>query len=384
MQFNVIEKTQLAVIELTFAQTVSAAISHLFAITLICFWFSNVAPVSELKIWVAIIVLLSLVRISTYYAYKKYADDKNAHLWMHVWAALFFLLGVSYVCGFIYFIPVDRPEYFVSIGMFIVALSAAAAIGNTASMYATLSFFTPITIPSIVFLLYYGGTAGFFTAFTIIIYASISLHLLKKSNKAYQKSIVLNFEHKLEIEKRKLVEKKLHEISRKDSLTGLYNRRYFDEILKVEIGRAKRNNLPLCLVMLDIDYFKEYNDKYGHVSGDNCLIQIAEIANNLLSRQGDVVVRYGGEEFAIILPNIELGGAIKVANTLQVLVQNENIEHAGTKLASLQCVTVSLGVTHLILNTDISASQLIENADTALYEAKRLGRNRVHVDTGKR
>jgi len=381
MQINVAEKTKLEIIRLTFAQTVSAAISHLFAIALIASWFSHVAPVSELLIWLGAIVLVSIVRIATFFAFRKYASAQNASLWMHAWAGLFFILAIIYVCGFIYFTPLNKPEYLVSIGMFIVAFSAAAAIGNTASIYATLSFFIPITIPSVIFLFLYGDSAGNVTAFTILIYSVIALYLLKKSNKAYKKSILLNFEHTQEIEKRKQVEKQLHDISRKDSLTNLFNRRYFDEMLGVEIGRAKRNNLPLCLIMFDIDCFKEYNDKYGHVSGDNCLIKIAEIAQNLVSRKGDIIARYGGEEFALILPNIELDGAVLFAKNLQQRIKDKNIPHAGTKVANIQCVTVSLGVTNLTLDKKITASEFIESADVALYIAKNRGRNCVHFDS---
>jgi diguanylate cyclase (GGDEF)-like protein len=203
---------------------------------------------------------------------------------------------------------------------------------------------------------------------------------LKKSNKAYKKSIFLNFEHTQEIEKRKQIEKQLHDISRKDSLTNLFNRRYFDETLAVEIGRAKRNKLPLCLIMFDLDCFKEYNDKYGHVSGDNCLIQIAEIAQSLVSRQGDMIARYGGEEFAIILPNIELDGAVLFANNLQERIKYKNIPHADTKVANIKHVTISLGVTNLTIGKGTTASELIQSADVALYEAKKRGRNRVHFD----
>lgn len=381
MQVNVAEKTTLEIIKLTFSQTVSAASSHLFSVALIALWFSYVAPVSELLIWVSAIVFISILRICLFYAYKKYGNEQSSSLWMHGWAGLFFILGVIYFCGFMYFTPLNKPEYLVSIGMFVVALSAASAISNTASIYATLSFFIPITVPNVIFLFVYGGTAGTVAAFTIVIYASIALYLLKKSNKAYEKSIFLNFKHKQEIEKRKKIEQKLHDISRKDSLTGLFNRRYFDEMLKVEMGRASRNNLPLCLIMFDVDCFKEYNDTYGHVSGDNCLIEIADIANSFVSRHGDIIVRYGGEEFAIILPNIELDGAVLFANSLQEGIQKKRIAHASTKLSCLNCVTISLGVATLRAGKKTSANDFIENADSALYEAKRFGRNRVHVGT---
>jgi diguanylate cyclase (GGDEF)-like protein len=132
--------------------------------------------------------------------------------------------------------------------------------------------------------------------------------------------------------------------------------------------------------MFDLDCFKEYNDKYGHVSGDNCLIQIAEIAQSLVSRQGDMIARYGGEEFAIILPNIELNGAVLFAINLQELIKSKNIPHGGTKVANINCVTISLGVTALMIGKKTTASELIECADLALYEAKNRGRNRVHFD----
>jgi diguanylate cyclase (GGDEF)-like protein len=383
MQLTEAEKTKLEVIQLIFKQTVGASVAHLFAITLIAFWFSDVAPVDELLIWVSAVVLISILRITLFFAFKQYANERNSYLWLHVWTGLFFMLGVIYVYGLMHFTPVNRPEYLVSIGLFVVAFTAASAIGHTASLYASLSFFIPIMIPSVAFLFVYGGSVGNMTAFTLIIYSITALHMLKKSNKAYQRSIFLNFEHTQEIEKRKQIEKQLHDISRKDSLTDLFNRRYFDEMLEIEIGRAKRNNLPLCLIMFDVDCFKEYNDKYGHVTGDNCLIQIAEIAQSLVSRQGDMVARYGGEEFAIILPNIELDGAVWFANNLQERIIDKNIAHSGSTVANIKCVTVSLGVTNLIVGQETTASELIENADVALYEAKNRGRNRVHFETKK-
>lgn len=380
MQMSVAEKTKLEIIELTYAQTVRGAVSHAFAITLIALWFSHIAPLSELFVWVAAILVVTTLRIALFYAHREYGNAESASLWMHLWASLFFMLGVIYVYGFIYFTPIDRPEYSVSIGLFVIALSAASMIGYTASFYATLSFFIPIIVPSAFFLFLQGSPAGNVAAFTIVIYGTIALSLMKNSNKAYKKSIFLNFQHKQEIEKRKQIEKQLQDMSRRDSLTGLYNRRYFDEMLNVEIGRANRNKLPLCLIMFDVDCFKEYNDQYGHVSGDNCLIEIGDIAKSYVSRQGDIIARYGGEEFAIILPNIELEGAVSFANKLQMGIQDKCIAHNDTKVTDLKCVTVSAGVTNLILSNKICASALIEDADLALYEAKRQGRNRVHFN----
>lgn len=381
MQLSLAERTKLEIIELTFSQTLRGAISHTFSILLIALWFSHVAPFKPLLLWVAAILFVTCLRMILFYAYKKYYNDQTAMLWMHAWTALFFLLGAFYVIGFMVFTPLDRPEYIVSFGLFVIALSAASMIGYTASFYATLSFFIPIVIPSIFFLLMINTPSGNVTAFTTLIFGFIGLALLKNSNRAYKKSIYLNFEHKQEIEKRKQIEKKLKDMSRRDSLTGLFNRRYFDEMLDIELGRAKRNKSPLCLIMFDIDCFKEYNDRYGHVSGDSCLVEFAEIATGLVARKGDIIARYGGEEFAIILPNIELDGAVIFTNKLLEAIQDKNIRHDATNVSGLKCITISAGVTSLLPFQDFSATDLIENADAALYKAKAQGKNRVHANS---
>lgn len=381
MQLSLAERTKLEIIDLTFSQTLRGAISHTFSILLISLWFSHVAPLNHILIWVATILIVTVFRMILFYAYKKYSNDLTAPLWMHAWTALFFLLGAFYVTGFVLFTPLDQPEYIVSLGLFVIALSAASMIGYTASFYATLSFFIPIVIPSVIFLFYINTPSGLVTACTTLIFGVIGLALLKNSNRAYQKSIYLNFEHEQEIEKRKHIEKKLQDLSRRDSLTGLFNRRYFDEMLDIEMERAKRKQSPLCLIMFDIDCFKEYNDKYGHVSGDNCLIKLAEIAKNILARKDDIIARYGGEEFAIILPNIELDEAVIFANKLQKAIQQENILHEATNLSDIKCITISIGVTSNLQHQNFRATDFIENADMALYKAKELGRNRVHVSS---
>jgi diguanylate cyclase (GGDEF)-like protein len=241
-----------------------------------------------------------------------------------------------------------------------------------------LSFIVPLSLPSVIHFSVSGGYYGLMSSAAIAIYGLIIFSLLKSSFTSFKKSTTLNYQLQKEIDKRSLVEKQLQEISRRDSLTGMFNRRYFDEMLSVEIGRASRNHSPLCLLMFDVDCFKEYNDKYGHVAGDNCLIKIAEIVEKLTSRKGDLIARYGGEEFAVILPNIELTGAVAFAKKLQEGVQKHKIEHLSSKLTTLKCVTISVGVTHLMPFTKMTANQIIEAADNALYEAKRDGRNRVH------
>jgi diguanylate cyclase (GGDEF)-like protein len=159
-----------------------------------------------------------------------------------------------------------------------------------------------------------------------------------------------------------------------DGLTGLRNRRCFDERLSSEWGRAVRNGSDLSVVMVDVDFFKRYNDHYGHQAGDLCLRQVASSLRQTLKRPGDLAARYGGEEFACLLPDTDLVGSMDLARQLGSAVQALNIEHAASSVASV--VTVSLGVCSTSGNTPGSSEELLREADGALYRAKADGRNR--------
>jgi len=157
-----------------------------------------------------------------------------------------------------------------------------------------------------------------------------------------------------------------------DGLTGLANRRLFDSTLKDEWARAQREQRPLGLLMLDIDHFKLYNDSYGHLSGDECLRQVAEIMAQHARRPGDLAARYGGEEFALIVPGLREQELHSLAEQLRQSVQMANIEHAATERGML---TVSIGCSSIIPSRDAGPLELIRHADEALYAAKHAGRN---------
>ncbi|MEP6873512.1 MAG: diguanylate cyclase [Burkholderiales bacterium] len=167
----------------------------------------------------------------------------------------------------------------------------------------------------------------------------------------------------------------LQRLSHVDGLTELSNRRYFDQQIDMEWRRAAREQSPLSVLMIDIDDFKRFNDTYGHPAGDDALKRVARSMQKSASRSTDVAARFGGEEFALLLPSTPLGGAQSLAENLRRGVHDLHILHGASTVA--ECMTVSVGAATMIPHRGDSFLPLIETADKALYEAKRAGKNRV-------
>ena len=165
-------------------------------------------------------------------------------------------------------------------------------------------------------------------------------------------------------------------LSTTDCLTGLANRRHFDQVLAREWQRADRERQPLSILLLDADCFKAYNDAHGHPAGDEVLKAIAACASANLHRPTDLAARYGGEEFAAVLPNTDINGAVQVAEGIRRAVMARGLPHGA---AASGFVSVSIGVASAIPHDGDSAASLLERADATLYEAKRLGRNRTEA-----
>ncbi|HEY9872854.1 MAG TPA: diguanylate cyclase, partial [Candidatus Obscuribacterales bacterium] len=164
-----------------------------------------------------------------------------------------------------------------------------------------------------------------------------------------------------------------------DGLTQLSNRRHFDEYLNTEWLRGAREKVSLSLILCDIDFFKTYNDTYGHIAGDICLQQVAKAISRAVKRPADLVARYGGEEFAVIMPNTDSNGAIHVAELIRSEVKGLKIFHTNCSLQHY--VTLSLGVASTVPDHDSEPAALIADADEALYLAKASGRDRVVLKT---
>lgn len=205
---------------------------------------------------------------------------------------------------------------------------------------------------------------GAWTVSAILYNSRIKDHIQKKTiENQFQKLTELN--------------SKFEMLSMIDPLTGANNRRKFDETLLSEWARAIRDKTPISIALADIDYFKNFNDKYGHIEGDECIKQVAKSIMNLLKRPGDSISRYGGEEFAIILPNTDLQGATILCESMRSTIEGLSIPNSGSEF---QRVTVSMGVKSIVPVPGDSLLTFFTKVDEILYEAKKAGRNKVMTE----
>jgi diguanylate cyclase (GGDEF)-like protein len=173
--------------------------------------------------------------------------------------------------------------------------------------------------------------------------------------------------------------RQLEALASTDGLTGVANRRHYDNVVAAEWARAQRSRQPLALILLDVDHFKLYNDRHGHQAGDDVLRAVARVLDAAARRAGDLAARYGGEEFVVVAPNTDAAAAASLAESLRSGVQRLALAHGAVPAG---VVTVSVGVAVFMPGSADSLQQLIEQADQALYRAKQLGRNRVEVVAG--
>ena len=171
------------------------------------------------------------------------------------------------------------------------------------------------------------------------------------------------------------LQKEMEELSFRDGLTGVANRRRFDAIIELEWSNARRNRQPLSMLMMDIDYFKQYNDRYGHLEGDACLKRVARILNSAATRARDLLARFGGEEFVLVLPETDETAAGKLAARCRELILAERIPHESSPIGP--ALTISVGAGTMIPGHDDALRPFIDAVDKRLYQAKQQGRDRI-------
>lgn len=204
------------------------------------------------------------------------------------------------------------------------------------------------------------------------------VHVVRKENGEVDSLIGFMFDiTERKDTEQKLIElqKQLEELSFKDGLTGVFNRRMFDSVMEVEWANAKRNRQPLSLIMLDIDYFKQYNDYYGHIQGDECLKRVANVLACVATRSRDFFARYGGEEFILVLPETDEAAAFKIAERCRNVIFKSQIPHEKSLVSQL--LTISIGISTITPTRNDEAIKFIATVDKQLYVAKEKGRNSI-------
>ena len=262
------------------------------------------------------------------------------------------------------------PEQFGGPDWLMVSMIAGAALCSIARI--TLALVSP---PPMTF-----ADQGPAQAVTLLLFTMFSIGTMcsavSLNSRRLEHDLTLS-EHELQRERSALerANRELGELAVRDGLTGLYNRRHFDQIIESEWRRQARARQPLSLLLLDIDRFKEFNDLYGHQKGDDALVSVAAAVRAAVQRPSDVCVRYGGEEFALVLPETNSSGAQRIAERIVSELRQADIRHHGSDVSHF--LTVSLGVATVVPAAGTTPQTLVAMADEALYESKRGGRNRI-------
>lgn len=238
---------------------------------------------------------------------------------------------------------------------------------------AYLCFAIPILVPISVQIFSVGDRLHLFMGLMVLIFGFTMLASSAQMRRFFHDSVELRAQLSVSM----VTSQELEQMLRIDALTDIANRRMFDEMLEEEWRRARRDGSVLAVMIADIDHFKSYNDQYGHPAGDRCLIAVAQAMRDALHRPGDLVARVGGEEFAFLLPDTQLSGAVAVAEQVRRSVLSLELRHEAGSAAGL--VTVSLGLAVTDDPAIASRDDLLRAADRALFRAKRGGRNQVAV-----
>jgi diguanylate cyclase (GGDEF)-like protein len=275
-----------------------------------------------------------------------------------------------------------------------VALSAFASFG--VSVAAVVAMVLPVALANLAMVAFVHSTAYYALGVALLLLYSHQAVVMAQSRRVLANQIRLRVENALlaaqlsaqaektsaELERRMDTERvlrasrdKAERMSGTDSLTDIANRRYFDRRLKQEISRAFRERTQLSLVLCDIDFFKQYNDTYGHQQGDECIKSLARVLTGFCRRGGDLAARTGGEEFALLLPNTDHAAALRLAENARTAFDGLAIVHAGSTLKAN--ATASFGVATVVPAHLEAGDALIGRADQALYLAKSRGRNQV-------
>jgi len=408
---SAMQKIKARRLEILYGQSYSNLfLSTLLAVSMTAVFRNHLSQTSIIA-WLLIFISVTGIRLYRSHAFSNSENtSSNLDYWFSWHISGVIISGVIWG-GFLLLLAQSADITYLSLATICAAgLCAGAATAYSVSLISFLVFSIPLLSPIGGFLVLSEHptaiTMGFFVFLFLITIIAISYQLNKSMTSSLglqiekedllaalesekqqvidtNKTLENDIQKKIQIEAKLLYEKKnaeeisnkLRALSTQDGLTGINNRRRFDEALYDEWYRAARLSTPLSLIICDIDKFKEYNDTYGHLAGDKCLTRIAHLIEDSARRAGDMAARFGGEEFVIILPDTESSNAQDIAEQLRSAILDLEIPHETSSVTNI--ITVSFGVFTTLPEKDLPPETMIEFADKALYQAKGQGRNKV-------
>jgi diguanylate cyclase (GGDEF)-like protein len=371
--------------------TLSAQLIGVIA-TIILFW--QYLPPSVILLWAAAFVILLLLRslqMSNALVERLYQTRPRRVYWQliigttmtgAIWSAIYIYAATR--------VPITMQYMFLLVIVMITAFSLgySVVIREYFIVYVFASLW-PIAWWSLVH--YWEQSFNLLIGLLLLAFCALLVSVSDRVYKSFRNMISLNWEREtmaqelgdlttsLRDRNRQLrdARRQLTDLANIDELTGLGNRRLINKVLQDEINRARRSSASVAVILLDVDYFKSYNDNYGHPAGDVVLKRLADLMQRATSRAGEMVGRYGGEEFILVLPGASVQSAVRTAERLKDLVNSEGIAHEKSDIGGI--ITVSQGLVSAMPDADLTPADLIKRADNALYKAKHEGRNRICI-----
>ena len=327
-----------------------------------------------LSIWSLVLFLIMVFRVILAILYKRTDKALISNGSWHRWFVISSLVqGLCWCALGMYAVFNLEVNQLTILFISISGLIGGSIATTSSSVQAFVSFAAPALFPIAFMMLYSEQSTAQVLGLLAVIYFTLTVRAAFDINSVIRDSIDNRKELESAKKKAEILAAELYTLSTQDALTLVANRRGFDETLKKEWQRASRKNIGLSLLMLDIDYFKKFNDFYGHLKGDEALRKVAYILKQQAARSGDYVARYGGEEFAIILADSSQEQALALGQKICKVIMDEAIEHPTSQVSNV--LTVSMGVAHLSFDDRHSQQDLLKQADKALYKAKGMGRN---------
>lgn len=365
-------------VSLLYSKSLSRPLLHIISLLVVVSVISNHIDLVYVYLWGVSLIAINIYRtyiiFNTQKILAELTEFKAIHRRFAICAAI---LGSVYGFGFVCFykyLPMLNQVYLM---MFISVLMPAGFDSFISDRFSFNMFVYPLILPTIIWLFLQEKTDYLYIGICSIIYLMVIFKLFTWNNEALINAIRLRLENEELLISLQLTNDRLMELSVVDELTQIQNRRSFDLTLEKEWFRALRANTTLSMLMIDIDYFKQYNDKFGHIKGDECLSTIANFIKNNLNRSIDFVGRYGGEEFCVIMPDTDISGAINLAEKLRVGIKELEIPNPDSKIGDY--ITISIGIASVIPDNDYSPMDLIYTSDKALYMAKDGSRDTIRT-----